>query len=268
MLREILLISFIFFISCKNDDLEDVIPDESSILLSDQDEENSKEDTEEDSEPNTIGLIWKKLTYKQYNRDYNINFPTDSVAFEKEGYISLIKENLGVVEFENNFYNYIHYNFPVTGFTISRAFNQYERDSLDYQINVRIDTLTVPNEIKNNTNTVTYNLIKQEGETYHYQRIERYKEPIAFNRKEVIIQLETHDIYINLNQTDQNIQVPAGDFISDEYFIRGKKTEEDKLREGVSIYYYSRDNFLVQFFHTFLNGKSYAFKEELIEIEY
>lgn len=228
-------------------------------------------------------LKWKKLVYKNFKKEALQN---DSVIFDKNGFLSEIKEFMGVRNLEEKNYNLIKQTFfytrtPDLYDSISSVNYFYARDSSDYTIKINIDTIDVnqigfncisfSNVVANNTDDkVKYELLDSVSCLYRRSKIERYKSFLKSNFEEVVLDNFTTNLeqVITSKGSLKSISTDAGVFESNEYLIIGRNPNtNERIGEGESTLYYHED-FLVQEFISVIYKLSYTHKKELVDIQY
>ena len=245
------LLPLIIFFACTN---EDNIDDETKTPLT--------------ASPN---LSWKLLVYKTYDRDYS---QKDTIAFKETSTDIDTLQNLGVVEYEGNNYNFIKSIENIQGQTNPKTKYTYSRDSANYHINIKFDTITINHKLTEDI-VEKYNLSEtlleddievrtfiNKTKTINFVDSNAGFETVVFKIS------ETLSLIIINNGKTKNIKTDAGTLNSNEFSIIGRnETTNERAGEGESIFYYYED-FLVQEFCSLVGRQSYVYKKELVEIEY
>lgn len=242
------------------------------LCLSCSTDDISNEEKKPKATPN---ITWKKLTYTNYKN--NAQFQDSIPDFETEGYVSKIEENLGIVEYENQIFNFTKkttFKDPRTN-TIANSTIEfyYTRDSLNHIISIKLDTITLPHKSRffnSNTSVIKSTLLKEEDNSFTYSIMSKKTELSFLKVDDVRLHSLSDNTSINIinENTTKEITTPAGKFETNEYSIIGKnKTTGERIFKGKSTQYYSQ-GILIQELESFASQIKYIHKKELTNIEY
>lgn len=272
-------IILLIFISCTTEDLEkEVIPEE---IVTEEDQEiiEEKEDEEEIIEEKDIvspSLSWKKITYKTYKKQ---PYSTELLAFENEGIISQIKENLGIKKYLGGNYNFIKETL-ISGQTMTTNY-YYTKDTLNNTVKIEVDTITYPkyishdelnNRKQNLDNNIIFEFLEEKDSEFKYLRHITKKTNIFLNqteKKEIYYyDISSTNVYIYKEGNTKQLTVEAGTFYANEYSIIGRNKENnERVGSGISTVFY-HDDFIIQELNSITPFLSYTNKKELSDIEY
>lgn len=223
-------------------------------------------------------LKWKKLVYFDFKPIYSEG---NTNSFEDEGELSLIKEFLGVVQIEEKNYSFIkETDYTVDDPYLSQTRYYYSRDSLDYTINIEVDTIysSISNVecdrleeifIKNE---IIHELVSSSEDDCGFERttVKKSENFLKSDNNEVLLDVYLGGLkmYIVNNDRVKLVTTPVGNFESKDYSIIARDTltnERSGLGESTMYYY---EDVLIQEFMSIIYKLRYTHKRELVEIEY
>jgi len=280
--RVLLVMCFLFLQSCNDDEVTEIVDSENTQNT--EIVENSEEDEI------SVSKVWRKLTYHYFENNPDISIPGDE-NFSEEVNSSKIVEKTGTREFLEKLYMITRRTIVNYSRITSLAGNEgisyvYERDSLDYTIALRIDTLSLPNSYQSAINPTGSSSFKFNNKYYNFIEHlslsdEDVYEVINIELREKILDLPVNvvgekllddsrpgfDRYWVNNNRKIEIEVSAGKFLCDDYSIIPRNKDGSLYSDGESSFYYY-GNILVLTKESYSSSLKYRHKQELVVIEY